>query len=199
MKRTTKTLQTTKNPKVSDKKLFWTSVTFVALFAIVGGSIYLSASRAENLPDEYTYDNRIQSLSFTSAPSDLRAEILSVAKKEVPNCVKGDSLLDYYSQPTNPQVTYTSEEGGFATTYIDCKNTSELLLAKTDEGWHKVASTSLEYKCDDLTASKVPVWFLQAQLPTDDTASAAEQYDPTVTCIPSTPGARTSAVYDYGE
>lgn len=191
-KSTTRTLN---RNQVSDKKLIWTAVTFVALFAVFGGWIYFSASQAATLPaDEYTFDERVEDLDYASVPTGLQAKILEISQKEYPSCVKGNSLVDYYGQPVNPSISYAAD--GFAAAYIDCKDASELLLANTSTGWQKVGTRTLEYKCDDLKAHHVPVWFLQALVPSDDSISEEEEYNPTITCIPSTPGATASVEYN---
>lgn len=176
------------------KRSVWALVGIAAVFMLIGGWLFISASQAEEITDDSTVDDRVQELTFGTAPADLQSAIINYTKEITPGCVQNNQIVDYYGVAIDLPVTYT--ENGFAATSIGCDDVSELLLAYNNGAWQKVGITQFEYQCKDLNTHKVPTWFLQALVP-DDEDDDGNIAAPEIYCIPEDTSATSSQLYTF--
>jgi hypothetical protein len=122
-----------------------------------------TAAPTTNAKDSASTAASVQKISFSTAAKDLQAAIVATAKTADPACVKNDVLVDADGKATDPAVSYLNS--GYAETSIGCNGSAATIFAKMFGSWHVVGSSQLLFNCQDLSAYKVPLSFMQSIAP----------------------------------
>jgi hypothetical protein len=139
-----------------DKTYSQTSNSSVAPKKVSAQPKTQSTSPAPVVPVE-----EVSSSTFSKIPADLQAAIISVFKKEVPNCVKADGQIN-----DSPDKRVDYDTLGFAGTGIGCYGGGSWgIFAKVSGNWQFLAKTQFGFDCSLLNQYHYPRKLLALNTP----------------------------------
>lgn len=99
-----------------------------------------------------------QNMKFSMLTSQLQQAIVAFTKSEDPACVKNGQLVNFNSQPSDPEVAVASN--GSAIAGIGCDSPSATLFVQEGNIWQELESTQLAFSCTTLKKYQVPAKLL---------------------------------------